>query len=641
MENQDFFAQAFMYLMAAVISVPIAKKLGLGSVLGYLLAGIVIGPFVLGLVGKEGSDVMHFAEFGVVMMLFLIGLELKPSLLWKLRRSIFGLGGLQMLLTTIIVGGISLFIGLSLTQSVGIGLILALSSTAIVLQTLAEKNQLKTEAGQSAFSILLFQDIAVIPILAILPLLAKNNKSAHIEAIQHEVHQVADAHVSSFSGWQQLLLIIGLVAFIIIAGRFISRYIFRFIAATGVREIFTAAALLIVIAIALAMEKVGLSPALGTFLAGVVLADSEYRHELESDIEPFKGLLLGLFFIAVGAGIDFNLLFQKPGTILIILSGLITIKFIVIFTLGRIFGLRAGKETQLAMSLAQGGEFAFVLVSFSQGINLFPSEWSGILIITVALSMAITPILMILNEKLIQPQYEKSENEVKADEITDNEGEVIIAGFGRFGVILGRLLFANGIKATVLDNNPKNIQILRKFGFKVYYGDASRPDLLEAAGIGSAKLLVMAIDDKEKSIETTKYLKRTYPNLEIVARAIDLKHLYEFYNLDIKDVNMEVFDSALDLGIIAMQKLGFSNYQSYRAAKTFKKHNLSVLSDMYKHWLEDKSKYIQEVQRYKKELEEMLEAEKQASIHESDSAWDVTTLREEVREIYANKENGE
>ncbi len=637
MHNENFFTQAFIYLMAAVVSVPIAKKLGLGSVLGYLLAGIVIGPYVLRLIGTEGDDVMHIAEFGVVIMLFLIGLELRPSLLWKLRRSIFGLGGLQVLLTTTIIGGISLFIGLSITQSIGVGLILSLSSTAIVLQTLAEKNLLKTTAGQASFSVLLFQDIAVIPILAILPLLATKNQNVPNNIISEEVHTVAETDVLALTGLQQLLLIIGLVLFIIVAGRFIARYIFRFIAATGIREIFTAAALLIIISIALAMDKVGLSPALGTFLAGVVLADSEYRHELEADVEPFKGLLLGLFFIAVGAGIDFNLLFQKPVMVLVILLGLISVKFLVLFVLGRFFKLRNGKETQLAMTLAQGGEFAFVLISFSQGVNLFPDEWSSLLVLSVALSMAITPILLIINEKVIQPLYEKVVNEPKSDEIAENDNKVIIAGFGRFGVVIGRLLFANGIQATVLDNNPKNIQILRKFGLKVYYGDASRPDLLKSAGADKAKLLIMAIDDKEKALETAKYIKRTYPNLKIVARAVDLKHLYEYYNLEITDVQVEVFDSALELGVLAMQRLGFSNYQSYRAAQTFKKHNKDILADMYIHWLEDKDKYIQQAQRYTKELEEMFEAERTASIHESDSAWDTATLREEVKEQYSNR----
>ncbi len=641
MHDQDFFVQAFVYLMAAVISVPVAKKLGLGSVLGYLLAGIIIGPFVLGFIGKEDQNVMHFAEFGVVMMLFLIGLELKPSLLWKMKQSIFGLGGLQVLVTALIIGIAFKIYGFSITQSIGVGLILALSSTAIVLQTLSEKNILKTQVGQSSFSVLLFQDIAVIPILAILPLLANSNLPHDTLPIK-EAHNISETNVTSFSGWIQLLLIIGIVTAIILVGRFIARYIFRFIATTGIREIFTAAALLMVISIALAMERVGLSPALGTFLAGVVLADSEYRHELESDIEPFKGLLLGLFFIAVGAGIDFSLLTQQPVVILLLLSGLILVKFIVLFALGKLFGLRSGKELLLAFVLAQGGEFAFVLISFSQGINLFPEEWSGLLIITVALSMAISPILLIINEKIIEPLFEKSNNEPEADEIHGENNSVIIAGFGRFGLTIGRLLIANGIKATVLDNDPRNIQVLRKFGMKVYYGDASRPDLLKSAGIKNAKVLIMAIDDKEKALETTKYLRRTYPKLQILSRAVDLKHLYQYYNLNIKDVKVEVFDSAIELGVLAMRKLGYSNYQSYRAAMTFKKHNEEILSDLYLHWKEDKKKYIREAQRYSKQLFEMLEAEKEASIHDADSAWDTSTLRKEINEIYAeDKKEGE
>lgn len=635
MHNQDFFVQAFIYLSAAVISVPIAKKMGLGSVLGYLLAGIVIGPFILGLVGKGDHDVMHFAEFGVVMMLFLIGLELKPSLLWKMKRSIFGLGGLQVLITAVLISVIFVLIGFSLAQSVGIGLILALSSTAIVLQTLSEKNQLKTESGNSVFSVLLFQDIAVIPILAILPLLASGNQ----KAAQMTQNLGDHAELSGSSGWQQLILIIGVVTAIILVGRFVSRYIFRFIAATRIREIFTAAALLMVIAIALAMNKVGLSPALGTFLAGVVLAESEYRHELESDIEPFKGLLLGLFFIAVGASIDFSLLLDYPGKVLLLLFGLITLKFLVLFVLGRLFKLRSGKDMFLAMSLAQGGEFAFVLISYSQGFSLFPEEWANLFIISVALSMALAPIMMILNEKVIQPIYENSENEQEADEIEDHDNPVLIAGFGRFGVVVGRLLIANGIKATILDNNPNNIDVLRKFGIKVYYGDASRPDLLKAAGLSKAKVLIMAIDDKEKALETTAYVQRTCPNVKIIARAVDLKHLYQYYSMNIKDVKVEIFESAIEVGLMAMRSLGVSNYQSHRAAMTFRKHNRSVLEELYQHWLEDKNHYIREVQRHAKELEETLEAEKQTSIHENDHAWDTESLRAEFKEIITNEGN--
>jgi monovalent cation:proton antiporter-2 (CPA2) family protein len=480
MHQQDFFFQALIYLSAAVVSVPVAKRLGMGSVLGYLLAGIVIGPYILGLVGEEGTDVMHFAEFGVVLMLFLIGLELRPALLWSMRRSIFGLGGMQVLISTLVIGFLSYLFGLNLFQSITVGLILALSSTAIVLQSLAEKGLMKTEGGQGSFSVLLFQDISVIPILAILPLFSGQ--------VVSDVHSVADhspgehaSGVAGLPGWQQVLIIIAIVSIIIFVGRFLARYLFRFIASTGLREIFTAAALLLVIGIAIAMDQVGLSPALGTFLAGVVLADNEYRHELESDIEPFKGLLLGLFFIAVGASMDFQIFLNNPGLVLGLLAVLMVVKFLILFGLGRFFGLRSGQDMLFSLSLAQAGEFAFVLISFSTQNAILDSSVTGVLLIVVALSMLLTPLLLILNERVVQPMYSRKANQRESDVMEPQENEVIIAGFGRFGVVLGRFLKANGCTATILDDSPSNIQVLRKFGFKVFYGDATRPDLLHAA----------------------------------------------------------------------------------------------------------------------------------------------------------------
>ncbi len=382
MHSQDFFFQAIIFLTAAVVSVPIAKRLGLGSALGYLMAGVLIGPYFLKLVGAEGTDIMHFAEFGVVMMLFIIGLEVRPSLLWNMRRSIFGLGGLQMLITTVVIGGISMFFGLNLLQAIAIGLIFSMSSTAIVLQTLAEKGLMKTQAGKGSFSVLLFQDIAVIPILAILPLMANQVQTRSVDLHEAVINETT---VSALPGWQQVLLIVGLVALIIIGGRFLARFIFRFIAQTGLREIFTASALLLVIGIAVAMDRVGLSPALGTFLAGVVLADNEYRHELEATIEPFKGLLLGLFFIAVGSSINFEILTTQPGTVLGILGILILVKFVVLLFLGRFFKMRTGQEILFSFALAQTGEFAFVLISFSSQNAILPEHVSGIMLIVVAL----------------------------------------------------------------------------------------------------------------------------------------------------------------------------------------------------------------------------------------------------------------
>jgi monovalent cation:proton antiporter-2 (CPA2) family protein len=631
MHQQDFFHQALVYLAAAVISVPIAKRLGLGSVLGYLLAGIIIGPFILKLIGTEGEDVMHFAEFGVVMMLFLIGLELKPNLLWQMRKSIFGLGGLQLLLSTIVIGAAFMLFGQTLREGVAIGLMLALSSTAIVLQTLAEKGLMKQAAGQASFSVLLFQDIAVIPILALIPLLAIHSAA---DAVGHgaDVKQIAGIEIT---GWFQVVLILVVISGIIFVGRYLARFIFRVIARTGLREIFTATALLLVISISILMDLVGLSPALGAFLAGVVLANNEYRHELEADIEPFKGLLLGLFFISVGASIDFNLLVRSPGIIVGLLLILIALKFGVLFLLGRFFGLRGGQNTLFAFSLAQGGEFAFVLVAFSLENGVISSETTGLLFIIVALSMAITPLLLLLNDKVVQPLVVRSQNLPEHDQIEETDNPVIIAGFDKFGVIIGRFLIANGIKATILDDNPDNIQVLRKFGFKVYYGDATRPDLLHAAGSEQAKVIVVAVDDKQKSLQIIDHVKQTYPEMKILARALDYEHTYELMKREVKEYDRDIFESSLQLGVKALCQLGFSKYHAHRLARTFRVHHQMILEELFHHYEEDEKKYLSEAKRYAGELEELFRTEKEETIHDADSAWDVTTLREEMREIYA------
>ncbi len=639
MHGQEIFIQALIYLTAAVISVPIAKRMGLGSVLGYLLAGIIIGPFVLGFAGNEGEDIMHFAEFGVVLMLFLIGLELKPSLLWKMRKSIFGLGGLQVLITTIIISIIAFLFKMEWPQAVTIGLIFSLSSTAIVLQSLSEKNLLNNNAGRNSFSVLLFQDIAVIPILAVLPLFANIVKPDNsVSQGMKEGNDLA-AIVTSLPGWQQLNLIISVGAAIIIGGRYFSRYVFRFIAGTGLREIFTATALLLVIAIALAMSMVGLSPALGTFLAGVVLADNEYRHELETDIEPFKGLLLGLFFIAVGSSINFSILYDNVSVILVLLVILLLVKFGVLYILGRRFRLRSGEEMLFALALAQAGEFGFVLISFSVQNSLLSTELSNILLIVIALSMLATPLLLIINDKLVQPFYIKSENEAVSDDIDEKENPVIIAGSGRFGIVIGRFLKANGIRATVLDNNPDNITMLRKFGFKVYYGDASRQDLLMAAGIEKAKLFIMAIDNTEKSLEIIDYLQKNFPHLKIIARANNIRHVYQLLKRNVTDYRREVYDSALEIGKKALTFLGFSSFQTQRASNIFRYHDDDVIKELFKVLKVDKKRYIKEARRFSERLENILLAEKEDSIHESDSAWDISSRRDEIQEMLSgNKE---
>ncbi len=629
MDEQNFFLNAMVYLLAAVISVPVAKRLGFGSVLGYLLAGMIIGPFVLGFIGSEGQDVMHFAEFGVVMMLFLIGLELKPNLLWGMRRSIFGLGGLQLLITALVIGAVAVMLGQSVGAGIAIGLTLGLSSTAIVLQTLSEKNLMNQVSGKASFSVLLLQDIAVVPILALIPLLASSSASTGHES-SHGLQNIAGIEIT---GWVQVALMLTVIIGIVVVGLYLVKYFFRIIARTGLREIFTAAALLLVISTAALMELVGLSPALGAFLSGVVMANNEYRHELEADIEPFKGLLLGLFFISVGASIDFSLLGSSPGMILSLLATLIGIKFIILFIIGRVFGIRGGQNTMFAFSLAQGGEFAFVLVAFSAENGVLNSETSGILFLVVALSMAVTPLLLLLNDKLIMPQVSKTKNTREQDAIEEEETPLIIAGFGRFGTVMGRFLISNGLSATILDDNPDNIEVLRKFGFKVYYGDATRADLLASAGADKAKVLIVAINDRQKSLKIIDLAKRNYPHLKILARAIDMEHAYELMDRNIDGFKRDTFESALHLGTEALTYLGYNRYRAYRLAQTFRKHTSKVLEELHKHHKEDEKKYLSEAKKYALELEELFQAEKEDEDHMTDESWDISSRQEEAKEL--------
>ena len=628
MEQGGFFYQAFVYLTAAVVSVPIAKRLGLGSVLGYLIAGIIIGPFVIGLVGEEGQDVMHFAEFGVVMMLFLIGLELQPSLLWKLRGPILGIGGLQVSMTTVVIMIAGLILGFSWQTSLAIGLTLALSSTAIVLQTLNEKGLTKTTGGQNAFSVLLFQDIAVIPILAFMPLLA-------IESVSHFTTQ-ADAHhsttlIEGLPIWAQTLVVISVVASIVLAGRYIISPIFRIIAKTRLREIFTAAALLLVIGIALLMTQVGLSPALGTFLAGVVLAQSEYRHELETDIEPFKGLLLGLFFIAVGASIDFNLIIADPILITELVVALIVIKLLVLFILGKLFKMGLDSNMLFTFSLAQGGEFAFVLFSFALQNNVLETSVVSPLIASVAVTMALTPLLMLLNEKIIQPRFGTKEQEEKeADEI-DEKNKVIIAGFGKMGSIVGRFLSANGVSATYLDIDPDNVDLLRKMGLKVFYGDASRYDLLHAAGAEEAELLLITVDNSDKTFEIVETAKKHFPHLKIMVRTEGWTDSYQLIDEGIDDVYRESLDTALRMGADALYKLGHRRYQTHRALKTFRKHDEKYVRELAE-MRHDQKELIRGAKQRIQDLEKLMLDEKQNLGKNKDLGWDATTLINEYKD---------
>jgi len=634
MQEGGFFFQAFVYLTAAVVSVPIAKRIGLGSVLGYLIAGVVIGPFVLGLVGQEGQDVMHFAEFGVVMMLFLIGLELQPALLWKLKTPILGLGGLQVGITSGLVMIIAITIGLPWQSSLALGLTLALSSTAIVLQTLNEKGLIKTTGGQNSFSVLLFQDIAVIPILAIFPLLAVGgmNQSAGASDAHHATTWVEGLPIGI-----QTVVVLGVVALIILAGKYLISPSFRLIAKTRLRELFTAAALLLVIGIALLMTQVGLSPALGTFLAGVVLAQSEYRHELEIDIEPFKGLLLGLFFIAVGASIDFNLIAADPLLITELVAALIILKFLVLFVIGKFFKMGLDNNLVFAFALAQGGEFAFVLFSFAVQNNVISTSLANPLIAVVALSMALTPLLMLINERLVQPHFgTREKEEQKADEI-DEKNKVIIAGFGRVGSTIGRFLQANGVSATYLDTNPDNVDLLRKMGLKVFYGDASRHDLLHAAGAEEATLLIIAVDNPDKTKEIVETANKHFSHLEIIARTNGWFDSYELLDEGINHVYRETLDSSLRMAAEALCKLGHRRYQTHRAVKTFRKHDERYLRELaaLRH---DKSELIRGARQRIEALEQLLLTNMENVGKDKDLGWDATTLIEEFGKFRAESE---
>jgi monovalent cation:proton antiporter-2 (CPA2) family protein len=618
----DFFYQALVYLAAAVVSVPLAKRLGLGSVLGYLLAGVAIGPFVLGLVGEEGQDVLHFAEFGVVMMLFLIGLELEPSRVWQLRAPILGLGGLQVGVTTAALAACGVAAGLGLRVAIAVGLTLALSSTAIVLQTLAEKGLLRTGGGQSAFAVLLFQDIAVIPILAVLPLLAPAGASVHGDDSHGETW------VADLPGWAETLVVLAAVLAIILAGRYLLQPIFRWIARSGLREIFTAAALLLVIATATLMTKVGVSPALGAFLAGVVLARSEYRHELESVIAPFKGLLLGLFFIAVGAAIDFGLVASRPGLIAALMLALIAIKLIVLLVLGRVFKMGLDQNLLFAFSLAQGGEFAFVLLSFATRYGVVEETLAATLIAAVALTMAATPVLMMVNEKLIRPRFGTRESEARPADTIDEENPVIIAGFGSFGAVIGRLLRANGVGTTVLDLDSDRVDLLRSLGLKVFYGDASEYELLRAAGAERARLLVVALDNPEKCRELVATARRHFPHLTLLTRAANRSEAYELLDSGLEHVFRDKLDSALRTGVEALRLLGFRGYQAHRAARTFRRHDEAAVRELaaMRH---DKTLYINTARQRIEDLEELLLSDLEDIDDSRDAGWDTESLREE------------
>jgi len=624
--TEGFLFQALIYLAAAVVAVPIAKRLGLGSVLGYLVAGIIIGPFVLGFIGEEGQDVLHFAEFGVVLMLFVIGLELKPALLWKLRMPILGMGGLQVVGTTGVGFGVATLLGLQWQSALTVGLTLALSSTAIVLQSLSEKGLLKSSGGQNTLSILLFQDVAVIPMLAVLPLLALPGASEVLHGTDG-----AQTLISGMPVGAQTAITIGVVIGIIIAGRYIVSPAFRLVARTGLRELFTAATLLLVVGIALLMSAVGLSPALGTFLAGVVLAGSEYRHELETDIEPFKGLLLGLFFIAVGASIDFRIIISDPVLIIGLVGILVVGKILVLVLVGTVFRLGTDNTLLSALSLAQGGEFAFVLLSFAVQSRAVEGRIAGILVAVVALSMAVTPLLIILYDRGLRPRLGTREKEHREpDEIDRNDG-VIVAGFGRVGSTIGRFLQANGVSATYLDIDPQNVDLLRKLGLEVFYGDACRPDLLRAAGAEGARLLIVAVDDTEKSRQVVAAARSHFPHLEIMVRSVGWIDTYDHLNRGIDRVYRETFETALRMGCDALSILGHRRHYSRRAANRFRRHDERFVREMAAMGHEAKG-FIGHARSRLQDLEQIMQSENDRQGETQDAGWDSAPLIAEYGE---------
>lgn len=597
----EFFIQAFVYLVAAVVAVPLAKRMGLGSALGYILAGVIIGPYLLGFVGEEGQSVMHFAEFGVVLMLFLVGLELEPAVLWRMRVPILGMGGIQVLLTALLIGITAYALDLPWQTALAVGLVLSLSSTAIVLQSLHEKGWMTTQAGRNGFSVLLFQDVAVIPMLALLPFLA-------LPGLGMEAGAGAAAHHGSseeWPGWLQALLVLGVVAGIVVAGRFLFRPVFRWIAASRSQEMFMAAALTLIVGITLAMEFVGLSPALGTFLAGVVLAESEFRHELEANIEPFKGLLLGLFFISVGASIDFGLVAVKPGLIIGLAVALIAAKFMVLLLVGKVFRLNFADNLMFAFLLAQGGEFAFLLFSFATQNRVISTDLASLLIVVVVFTMIATPLLMIVYERLIRPRFVDCVSPPEDEPIDAGPNPVIVAGYGRFGQVVSRLLKADGIETTLLDHDSGQIEMTGRFGYKVFYGDASRVQLLQSAGAEEARLLVIAIDDREKAVQMVVSSRQFFPQLKVLARAYDRSHAYELMEAGADVITRETFGSALVMGEEALRLLGYDEARAYRVMRTFKRHDEDGLKKLYEVWGDDQT-YGLRVRQYVEDLEKVL-----------------------------------
>ncbi|HCE5041199.1 glutathione-regulated potassium-efflux system protein KefB [Vibrio parahaemolyticus] len=590
--TSEFLQSSVVFLSAAVIAVPLAQRFGLGSVLGYLLAGVLIGPWGLRLI-SDVDAILHFAELGVVLLLFLIGLELNPKKLWQMRGPILGLGGAQVVVTTAVIGSIVSLFDLSMQVSLVIGMGLALSSTAIALKVIEEQGLNGTETGQSGFAVLLFQDIAVIPMLAMLPLLA------------------GEQNVGS---WFDAFTVLGSVVALLIGGHFLLRPLFRFVVMSGVRELFTVASLLVVLGISVVMQKLGLSMALGTFLAGVLLAESEYRHELEIAIEPFKGLLLGLFFIAVGMAVNLGLLALHPLEIL----GAVVVKGLVLYALARAGRVREKARSRMAAILSQGGEFAFVIFTAASQEGILSKEQVAFLLVVVSLSMVTTPLLLMGQKKWFAHTLNQEEESVTSH-VVDRRPRVIIAGFGRFGQIVGRLMYANKIKVTVLESDASQIHLLRKYGYKVFYGDATQIDLLRAAGADKAEALVICTDSPDEVMAIVDICRTHFPNLKLLARARSRVEAYQLMSHGVQNYSRETFLGALDLGRQTLVELGMHPYQAKRAEAHFRKLDNAMLKDLLPQHNEDK-KLAQRAKEARKELEEIFGREMESD-HQSPNHW--------------------
>jgi monovalent cation:proton antiporter-2 (CPA2) family protein len=593
-------AQIAIFLLAAIIAVPLSRKLGLGAVLGYLGAGMIIGPWGLKLIDNV-ETMLHISEYGVILLLFIIGLELQPSRLWVLRKQVFGLGSAQVVITGLVLGGIALIMGFTWQAALVAGIGLAMSSTAFVLQTLAEKKLLTTRHGRESFAILLFQDVAVIPLLAALPFLAHSLGTSTTGGVATHGH----------GGWLDAAKAAGIIAALIASSHFLLRPMFRFVATLGGREIFTAAALFVVVGVTLLMDVAGLTASLGAFLAGMLLADSEYRHELEADIEPFKGLLMGLFFISVGMSANLGLLAKQPLMIAAIVAGLITIKFVVLYVIGRVSGTAAPSARKLGLALAQGGEFAFVLFGSAAGAGIFAAPVAQTLVVAVTVSMLIAPFLFMLEEKVLSPKLDNRESR-KFDTIEAPKGHVVIAGYGRVGQIVTRVLSLKGIPFVALEKDADQVDGVRKFGGKLYFGDATRLELLQSANVGGARLFILAIDDPEDSVKCAQLMQRNFPSVPVIARARNRTHAHQLAEMGVTYYYRETWHTSLEMALQSMLQLKIPLSEATTAIAKFRDHDLALLKLQRAIYL-DENKLIQTTREASEELLTLFEADREKS----------------------------